>query len=46
MTEAVLELSLAPAATRALLRHPAVATQARGRPITLAFHCYFAFAFE
>jgi CHAD domain-containing protein len=39
MAEAVLELALAPGATRALLRHPAIATRARGRAITRSFHC-------
>ncbi len=38
MAEAVLELTLAPAATRALLRHPAIGVRGRGRAISLAFH--------
>lgn len=38
MAEAALELTLAPAATRALLRHPAIGLRGRGRAISLAFH--------
>ncbi|MCU0985947.1 MAG: CHAD domain-containing protein [Acetobacteraceae bacterium] len=38
MAEAALELALTPGATRALLRHPAIATRARGRAIALSFH--------
>jgi CHAD domain-containing protein len=38
MTEAALELALAPAATRALLRHRAVASRARGRASLFSFH--------
>lgn len=39
MAEAVLELALAPEATRALLRDAAVAARGRGKAVTLSFHC-------